>query len=316
MSYLVESKVIKPKKPKRIVTPYSWVLNPYLEYLRDDEQLSEPTIHRIDQHMSKFLESLEEYATRKSMRNLSADTIETYIKQYLKNSPENVRRLMGSLRKFLRYCARRKYMAGDFSRLIPSIPSYRLASLPKGIEDSALQRMLDEIPKDTQVGARDYAIALLMMAYGIRGVSVAALLFEDITWPRSTIRIRAQKGGKEVVVPLLDSVGEAILNYLRHRPENTSRQVFLSAKAPYRPLNSVAVSAIIRNYMTKAGVKIPGSGSQTLRHSWAIRALAHDSPIKAIADVLGHRCINTTFIYAKADLKALRQVAMPWPEGR
>ena len=68
--------------------------------------------------------------------------------------------------------------------------------------------------------------------------------------------------------------------------------------------------------MTKAGVKLPRGGSGTLRHSWAIRALAHDTSIKAIADVLGHRYVDTTFIYAKADLKVLRQVALPWPERR
>jgi integrase len=66
--------------------------------------------------------------------------------------------------------------------------------------------------------------------------------------------------------------------------------------------------------MRKAGLTLAGRGSRTLRHSWAIRALASDSPIKAIADVLGHRCIDTTFIYAKADLKSLREVALPWPE--
>jgi site-specific recombinase XerD len=73
---------------------------------------------------------------------------------------------------------------------------------------------------------------------------------------------------------------------------------------------------MVRKYMLGAGVHPHRGGSHTLRHSWAIRALAHDAPIKAIADVLGHRCLNTTFIYAKADLKMLRQVAMPWPEGR
>jgi integrase/recombinase XerD len=157
---------------------------------------------------------------------------------------------------------------------------------------------------------------LLMMAYGIRGKSVAELLLEDICWPRSTIRIRAQKGGKEVVLPLLEAVGEAILLYLRQRPESPFREIFLSANAPFRSLKGLVISAIIRRYMIMAGVKIPGSGSHTLRHSWAIRALAHDSPMKHIADVLGHRCLNTTFIYAKADLKALRQVVMPWPERR
>ena len=184
------------------------------------------------------------------------------------------------------------------------------------MEDSELQRILKTIPKNTANGTRDYAVMIMMMAYGVRGKSVAELLLEDILWARSTIRIRAQKGGKEVMLPLLDTVGEAILAYLHHRPEGLSRKVFLSAKAPFRPLNSCSISMIVRRYMDKAGVKRLQSGSGTLRHSWAIRALAKDSPMKCIADVLGHRCLDTTFIYAKADLKALRQVVMPWPEGR
>lgn len=76
----------------------------------------------------------------------------------------------------------------------------------------------------------------------------------------------------------------------------------------------MAISRIIRDHMARAGVSLPGGGSRTLRHSWAIRALGHNTAIKSIADVLGHRCIDTTFIYAKADLNALREVAMPWPE--
>jgi integrase len=156
---------------------------------------------------------------------------------------------------------------------------------------------------------------VLMMAYGLRGVSVAELLLEDIDWQHSRIRIRAQKGGKEVVLPLMDSVGDALIGYLRHRFDKTPfREVFLTIKAPVRPLNSVVVSRLVRGHMHKAGIKMAGAGSRILRHSWAIRALANDSPIKSIADVLGHRYIDTTFIYAKADLKTLREVAMPWPE--
>jgi integrase len=114
------------------------------------------------------------------------------------------------------------------------------------------------------------------------------------------------------MLPLLESVGEAILSYLRHRPENSLRQIFLSTKAPFRPLTSLGIGLRIRTYMSKAGAKMPGGGSRVLRHSWAIRALAQDNPMKAIADVLGHRCLDTTFIYAKADLKTLRQVVTPW----
>ncbi len=315
-SYLVEAEGLKLKKTKPVTTGYSWMLDPYLRYLREECQFCESTIHQSHVRLCAFLEGLEEKVTRKHLKLLRAEGLETYIKQHCKESPDNLRRLAGTLRRFLRFCARQGYTSTDLSGLIPSIPSYRFASLAKGMEDSELQRILNKIPKDTAAGSRDYAVMIMMMAYGVRGKSVAELQLEDICWPRSTIRIRAQKGGKEVVVPLLDAVGEAILGYLHHRPEGPFRKVFLSAKAPFRPLNSCAISRIVRSYMKKAGVKKLRSGSNTLRHSWAIRALAQGSPMKCIADVLGHRCLDTTFIYAKADLKTLRQVVMPWPEGR
>jgi site-specific recombinase XerD len=315
-SYLVDKGLFKPVNPNPIPILYRWILTPYLHYLREDRQLNNVTIQKHRLALCRFLDGLGERATRMGMKALKADDVETYIKQHIKDSPVNLLSLAGYLRGFLRFCARQGHVAKDFSGLIPSTPAYRLASLPKGMEDSDLQRILNVIPKGTAVGARDTAIMLLMMAYGIRGMSVVELCLEDIDWPRSTILIRARKGGKEVVLPLLEAVGEAIVSYLHHRPETRLREIFLGVKAPYFPLNSLNVSMTVRKYMKEAGVKKPKSGSNTLRHSWAIRALAQDSPMKSIADVLGHRCLNTTFIYAKADLKMLRQVVMPWPKER
>lgn len=316
VSYLVDEGVMKPAAPQPLPPQYRWVLEPYLQYLQEDRQLKANTIQNYRQVLCRFLDGLGERATRKGMKTLNAEDVETYIKQHIKESPENLRNLAGYLRGFLRFCALQGYVAKDFSGVIPSTPAYRLASLPKGMEDSDLQRILNVIPKGIAVGARDTAIMLLMMAYGIRGMSVVELLLEDIDWQHSTILIRARKGGKEVVLPLLAAVGEAIIQYLHHRPETRLREIFLGVKAPHFPLNSLDVSMTVRKYMKKAGVKKPMSGSNTLRHSWAIRALAQDSPMKSIADVLGHRCLNTTFIYAKADLKMLRQVVMPWPKER
>lgn len=316
VSYLVDEGVMTPPAPKPLPTQYRWVLEPYLHYLHEERQLKANTIQNYRQTLCRFLDGLGERATRKGIKTLKAEDVEAYIKQHIKESPENLRNLAGYLRGFLRFCAIRGYVAKDFSGVIPSVPSYRLASLPKGMEDTDLQRILNVIPKGTAVGARDTAIMLLMMAYGIRGMSVVELRLEDIDWQRSTILIRARKGGKEVLLPLLEAVGEAIIQYLHHRPETRLREVFLSVKAPHFPVTGQDISIIVRKHMTNAGVKKPKNGSNTLRHSWAIRALAQDSPMKAIADVLGHRCLNTTFIYAKADLKMLRQVTMPWPEER
>mgnify|MGYP000974577608 CR=1 FL=1 len=316
LSYLVDEGVMKPPAPKPLPPQYRWVLEPYLHYLREERQLQKHTVQNYQRVLCRFLDGLGENSSCKGMKALKADDIEAHIKQHLKDSPENLRNLAGYLRGFLRFCAIRGYVTKDFSSVIPSVPTYRLASLPKGMEDTDLQRILNAIPKGTAVGTRDTAIMLLMMAYGIRGMSVVELRLEDIDWQRSTILIRARKGGKEVVLPLLDAVGEAIIQYLHHRPESRLREVFLSVRAPHFPITGQDISIIVRKHMTNAGVKKPKNGSNTLRHSWAIRALAQDSPMKAIADVLGHRCLNTTFIYAKADLKMLRQVTMPWPEER
>jgi integrase/recombinase XerD len=313
--YLIEIKALEPPKPKPIKKPYSWILNPYLQYLRDECELHQTTVQRAWRQIEPFLEALQQKVRRNRFRALSAETVESYINQYLKTSRENRASMSGSLRRFFRYCASRQFTHADFSGLLPPVRYFRHASLPKGLEDSALERVLNAIPRDSAIGARDYAILVLMMAYGIRGISAAELLLDDIDWQHSRIRIRAKKGGKEVMLPLMPAVGEAIIAYLPHRFAKTSfREVFLATKGPYQPLSSMAISNIVQRYLKKAGVKVPGTGSNTLRHSWAIRALAHDSSIKSIADALGHRCIDTTFIYAKADLKALREVAMPWPE--
>jgi site-specific recombinase XerD len=313
LEYLIQIKILAPPKPKRIIKPYSWLLDPFIRYLRVECQLSEPAIKRYFKHLSSLFEAMNQRVRPKRFKTLKAKTVEDFVKQQLQDSTDPDC-LAGTLRRFFRYCALHRHTRTDFSGLVPPIRRYRHASLPKGLEDSALEQMLHAIPRDTPVGARDYAIVALMMAYGIRGISVAQLLLDDLDWQHSRIRIRAQKRGKEVVLPLMQAVGEALIQYLQHRPgQSPCRKVFLSAKAPYRPLDSVAVSMTVRRHLQRAGVKIPGSGSRTLRHSWAIRALAHDSPIKSIADVLGHRYIDTTFIYAKADLNSLRQVAMPWP---
>ena len=174
-TYLVDVGVMKPAVPKPLPPQYRWVLEPFLQNIQEERQLKSNTIHNYRQALCQFLDSLGESATRKGMKTLKAEDVETYIKQLMKESPENLRNLAGYLRGFFHYCARQRYITRDFSEIIPSTPAYRLASLPKGMEDTDLQRILKVIPKGTAVGARDTAIMLLMMAYGIRGVSVVEL---------------------------------------------------------------------------------------------------------------------------------------------
>jgi len=310
--YLTEIGVIQLEIPQRVVTRYSWLMEPYAKYLHEERQLTPLWIQTTQNKLTLFLESLGNQAGPERMKTLRAEVVEEFIKKNLEDSRDNLRVLASTLRGFLRFCFRKGFTDVDLSGVIPSIPQYRLSSLPRGMNDPILKRILHSVPRKTTSGLRDYAILLIMMAYGVRGKQASELLLEDIHWERSTIRIRPMKGGKEVVLPLLEPVGEAILQYLRHRPKNRFREVFLWSRAPFRSLTGLAISQIAQKYMVKANAKMFRSGSSTFRHSWAIRALAHDTPMKAIADVLGHRYLDTTYIYAKADLKTLRQVAMPW----
>lgn len=315
-SYLVARGVIKQREQRPPRTPYSWILEPYTEHLLKEREISQKSATQNAKIISSFLKGLGKRSSRRSLKGLRPESVEDYIKAHVEASPENRMRLGGALRGFLRFCSIRRYISQDLSGLVPSTPRYRLASLPRGIEDKAVERLLTSIPRDSMPGCRDYAIILLMAVYSLRAAQVVKLRLEDIHWSRSTIRIGAAKGGKEVLLPLLGHVGDALLSYLRHRPENSPfREVFLAVHAPLAPLSGNAISRVTRDWMTKAGIKVPRTGSGTLRHSWAIRALAHDTPIKAIADVMGHRWLNTTFVYAKADLKMLRQAAGAWPEA-
>ncbi len=313
-AYLAEAKVCTLPRPKPVRKPYHWLLDRYLQHRRSEGNVTELTVRRDERLLSAFLEALGKDAQHKRFKRLQPEKLEAFLKEHLQSSTENPGDLVSSLRQFFRYCAAQQLLSVDFSGLVPPIRRYRYASIPKGMAGSDLERVLTSIPQNTPGGARDYAILALLTAYGIRGVSAAQLLLDDIDWQHSRIRIRAQKGGKEVLLPLIGAVGEAIVRYLPHRySKSPFREVFLSAQAPFRPLRSGAISGIVHRHLERCGVKLPNGGTRTLRHSWAIRALAHDSSIKAIADVLGHRYLNTTFIYAKADLKSLRQVAMPWP---
>jgi site-specific recombinase XerD len=91
--------------------------------------------------------------------------------------------------------------------------------------------------------------------------------------------------------------------------------VFLTSRAPYHPLlHSNSLSAIIERRIRTAGIEIPSKGAHAFRHGFATRMLEQGQSLKAIADVLGHRHLGTTFIYTKVDFNALKQVALEWPQ--
>ena len=199
---------------------------------------------------------------------------------------------------------------------MPTLRTYKLDTLPRGITDKEAQMLLSCIDRNTHTGRRDYASIQLLYTYGIRGGQVRALCLGDINWAQSQIYFHPLKHGKETLQPLTHNVGESLLDYLQNsRPPSLYPEVFLTLRAPYRPLQySTTLSEIIARNMRAAGSKPPRFGAHAFRHGFASRMLEQGHPLKYIADMIGHRCLQTTFIYTKVDFQTLNQVALDWPE--
>jgi integrase len=174
-----------------------------------------------------------------------------------------------------------------------------------------VEQVLQKVDRRSAVGKRDYAVLLLLVTYGLRAREVEALMLDDIDWQHNRLHIRGRKAGHSTAYPLTQTVGEAILDYLKQgRPETSKRAVFLGAYAPYKPVSYVAVSMRVKWYLRKAGINVARPGSHTLRHACVQRLVDAGFSLKTIGDFIGHRTPDATRVYAKVNVEALREVAL------
>ncbi|MFN2629456.1 MAG: tyrosine-type recombinase/integrase [Gaiellaceae bacterium] len=159
-------------------------------------------------------------------------------------------------------------------------------------------------------GVRDFAILVLLARLGLRSIGVARLTLDDLDWRRGELVVRG-KARRHDRLPLPADVGEALAAYLRLRGPHESRSVFLTLRAPTRPVRADLVGDVVRRACRRAGVA--HVGAHRLRHALASELLREGASLLEISQVLRHRDLATTAIYAKIDLGRLRQVAQPWP---
>jgi integrase/recombinase XerD len=314
IEYLSERALLAEPPPPD--TAYHEVLQRYLDYLRDERHLSETTVKSHRRCLIPFLESLGTPLAAK-LQQLSPEHLLAYFTQYSQTSaPSAPRCLQGVLRRFCRLCRLHGYLERDLEASIPPLRHYRLGAVPQGINAEEARKTLQCIDRTTATGRRDFALILLPHTYGVRGGQLRALRVHDIDWRGARIRFPAAKGGKDVLVPLTDAVAESLVEYLRHgRAPAPYPEVFLTAQPPFRPLRCPAtVSLRVARRLREAGVVLPRAGSHSFRHGFATQLLEQGESLKTIADLLGHRNLNTTFIYTKVDFNALRQLPLEWPE--
>ena len=296
--------------------PYEDVLNAYTEDLRHHRALADSTIKIYRHYLIPFLQSLNGKDILKSLSEVSPRQIHVFFAKHAQGKADTTRgQIHATLRSFFAFCARQGYVAGHLTEAVPKVFRYRLANVPRHISEQNVQKLLESIDRSTPAGRRDYAIVLLLHTYGVRGAQIRSLRLEDIQWRQSRIRFRSCKGGKEIVDPLTDQVGESLLDYLRYgRPKTAYCDVFLTAHAPFHPLKADNLYTMIATRMHSVGATGTALGPHAFRHAFATCMLNAGQSLKAIADMLGHRDVNSTFIYTKVDFETLKKLPLDWPE--
>ena len=298
-------------KPTHHLFPFFGEAPGFSGYLQQGRGLSTNTFHNYQYCLRSFETYLKKVGVTK-LKDLSSTVLSAFVtvrgQEWSKHS---IRGLCSSLRVFLRYIRREKLITRDLSLSVQAPKCYRLAGLPRSISWNDVQRTLEIVDRRTGLGKRDYAILLLLVTYGLRSREIAALTLEDLDWVRERIRVPERKAGHSTAYPLSPIVGEAILDYLKSgRPKTANRHVFFRAYAPPGPLTAPMVSARAAYYLRRAGVNVPRPGSHTLRHTCVQRLVDAHFSLKAIGDYIGHASPDSTKIYSKVDVEALREVAL------
>lgn len=250
-----------------------------------------------------------------AFQSLTPDHVEDFFVRYGKDHGMAARRSMCSaMRLFLKFSASRGWVDSELVEAVPSLRSYRLSGLPRGLSDQELKTVLGSPWEGGRCPRRDRAIVYLLATYGVRRAQVSALRVEDIDWSERTIVFAAHKGGKAVHHVLTEAVAESLADYLRKErpPRSDCEYVFLRHKRPHVRLGPAAITPVVRSRMVRCG--LPPRSPHKFRHTFATRLLRADQPVKAIADLLGHRSLDAVAVYAKVDHARLFEVAVEWPE--
>jgi site-specific recombinase XerD len=218
---------------------------------------------------------------------------------------------------FLRFLSAAGLIPDRLQYAVPRVRQWKHAGLPRFLTTEDLNHVLAVSADPTPQGLRDRAMLLLLARLGLRAGEVVRLRLDDIDWRAGSLLIRAGKTRRERVLPLPQDAGAALVCYLKEgRPASCYRQIFLNLCPPHEPLaSSVVLTGIAQAALLQAGVTSHRLGAYVFRHTIATHMVWQGTTFKEIADVLGHRSLESTAIYAKLDLPSLAQVAIAWPGG-
>jgi integrase/recombinase XerD len=312
LKYLRDTGINATSPPGPPVVADPVLLSRFCEWMRLERGTCDATLAGYRVHIRELLKQLGDQPSR-----WDAHGLRTFVLDH--SRPRGwaaTQTATTALRLFVRFLIADGRCAVGLDAAIPTLAHWRLATLPRSLQPDDVERVIASCDPASPVGRRDRAILLLPARLGLRAGDVAHLRLRDLDWQGAWIHV-CGKSRRQTRLPLSQEVGQAIVSYLRHgRPRTTSDAVFVRCRAPMRALDSHgAVTAIVARALHRAGVTRPSRGApHLLRHSVATSMLRHGASLQDIGALLRHRSIETTQIYAKVDITALRPIAQPWPE--
>ena len=298
--------------------PADVIVVSFEQHLQHHRGLASPTIESYSRFAWRFLH--ERFgAGEVELRALRPiDPIEFVQRQAERMQPPALKCVVTAIRSFLRYAQYRGEVAPELVAAVPAVASWiTTPPLPRAISSDHARRAIASCDVRTSIGLRDRAVLLLLARLGLRAHEIIALQLQDCDWDAGCLRVHS-KGGRECLLPMPADVGEAIAAYLqRGRPATADRHLFLRSMAPIRGFlpGSYAIGSIVRYALQRAKIEAPHMGSHQFRHALAVHMLERGASLAEIGEVLRHRSPQTTSIYARVDVGALRSLALPWPGG-
>lgn len=299
------------------LTPHEQVFEAFSQYLQEERGLATKSIIHHLPFIRLFLREVCPGGASDLGRISQADVIH-YVERHARDrSAQTGKAMCWALRSFLRYLHYKGLNPLALAGCVPSIRRWKLASLPTYLSAAQVQKVLDGCDRATTLGRRDYAILMMLAKLGLRAGEVATLTLEDIDWRSGEMLVRA-KGRQRARIPMPRDVGAAVVAYLRDgRPTSSCRRLFLRTLAPNVGFASgCAITMIAKSALERAGIRgYAHQGAHIFRHSLATELLQSGATLSEIGQLLRHESHDTTRIYAKVDIEALRTLSLPWPGG-
>ena len=296
------------QEPEAEAACYAAMVQDFSQFLSAERGLSAATIRNYSWYVERFLGWLD--AVGRDLATASILDVDTFMTQHRGWSRVTSACCAKSLRSFFRHAEMRRWCRDGIAAAIESPRIFKQEALPTGPNWNDVRALIAHADGECPRDVRDRAILMILATYGFRSSEVTQLKLDDIDWERERIHVHRSKGRHDQEYPLIYSIAAAIVRYLKEvRPRTNRQEIFLTVRAPFRPLSAGAMHRVVSNRMAKLGITSVHRGPHSLRHACAGHLVEEGFSLKEIGDHLGHRSAFSTRIYAKVDLVGLRQVA-------